>query len=115
MIVRVLLLLRGLVLCGGSRPPRRGAFVPAPDIIVNGSNLIEGDIAVTGTSTENVTTLDSFRTAEDSLWPRGVVYYRIDTDEWNGLVEPVFLDTQIDNITEALQKIENGVPCIEFR
>ena len=43
------------------------------------------------------------------------VYYQIATDEWNGVVKPVFLDTQIDNITQAIQKIENGAPGIEFR
>ena len=59
--------------------------------------------------------MNIFRTAQNSLWPRGIVPYRIDTDEWDGLVEPVFLDSQIENITQALQKIQNGVPCIEFR
>lgn len=53
--------------------------------------------------------------AQDSLWPGGIVPYRIDTEEWQGTVEPVFLADQIDNITRALLKIENGVPCIEFR
>ena len=39
----------------------------------------------------------------------------IATDEWEGVVEPVFLDSQIENITIALQKITDGVPCIHFR
>ena len=100
--------------CGGSRLPRRGAFSPTPSF----SDLpfiVEGDIAVTERSLGSGIALNAFHTAQDSLWPRGVVPYRIDTDEWEGLVEPVFLDSQIENITQALQKIQNGVPCIEFR
>ena len=30
-------------------------------------------------------------------------------------MDPVFLDSQIENITIALQKITDGVPCIHFR
>ena len=68
MVVRVLLF-GGSVPCCDTRPLCRGAFVPAPEITVNASNVIENHIAVTETSTENVTTLDAFRTAQDSLWP----------------------------------------------
>ena len=109
------LLLGVFATCGASRPPRRGAFAPAPEIDSDTPLLVEGDIAVTERSLGSGTTMNAFRTAQDSLWPRGVVPYRIDKDEWEGLVEPVFLDSQIENITHALQKIENGVPCIEFR
>ena len=60
--IRVLLF-GGFVPCCDTRPPCRDAFVPASDITVDASHVIEGDIAVTETSTENVTTLDAFRTA----------------------------------------------------
>ena len=62
MIVRVLIF-GGFVPCCDIRPPCRGAFDPTPEITVNASYVIEGDIAVTETSTENVTTMDAFRTA----------------------------------------------------
>ena len=68
MVVRVLIF-GGFVPCSDTRLLCRGAFVPAPEITVHASNVIENDIAVTETSTENVTTLDAFRTAQDSLWP----------------------------------------------
>ena len=50
------------------------------------------------------------------MWPGGVVPYTIDTaiSYESGLLEPVFSDGQIENITQAHHKIENGVPCIEF-
>ena len=115
MMIVVYLLLGVFALCGASRPPRRGAFAPAPEFTSDTPLIIEGDIAVTERSLGSETTMNIFRTVQDSLWPRGVVPYRIDTEEWQGIIEPVFLDTQIDNITQALQKIENGVPCIEFR
>ena len=110
------LLLGVLASCGASRPPRRGAFAPAPEISDSDTALmVEGDIAVTERNLGLGTPLNAFRSAQNSLWPRGVVPFRIDTDEWDGIVEPVFLDSQIDIITQAHQKIENGVPCIEFR
>ena len=109
------LLLGVFASCGASRPPRRGAFAPAPEVNLDTPLLLEGDIAVTESSLGSGTTMSAFRTAQDSLWPRGVVPFRIATDEWQGVVEPVFLDSQIENITRAHRKIENGVPCIEFR
>ena len=102
MIVAFLLLLGVFASCADSGPPRKRA-------------LVEGDIAVTEKSVGSGTAMNAFLTAQNSLWPRGVVPYRIDTDEWNGIIEPVFTDSQITNITQALFKIENGVPCIEFR
>ena len=45
----------------------------------------------------------------------GIVHYRIEEDEYEGVVEPVFTDAQIANITTALEQIETEVPCIEFR
>ena len=109
------LLLGVLASCGASRPPRRGAFAPAPEVNPDTPLVVEGDIAVTERNLGLGTPLNAFRSAQNSLWPRGVVPFRIDTDEWDGIVEPVFLDSQIDIITQAHQKIENGVPCIEFR
>ena len=41
--------------------------------------------------------------------------YRIDTFEWEGVEEPIFLDEQIDNITLALNKIMTDVPCLKFQ
>jgi len=109
------LLLGVVALCGASRPPRRGAFAPVPEITSATPFIIEGDIAVTERSVGFGPTTNSLRAAQDLLWPRGIVPYRIDTEEWEGVIEPVFLDSQIENITQALQKIEHGVPCIEFR
>ena len=59
--------------------------------------------------------LDAFLTEETSLWPRGYVPYRIDTFEWEGIVEPIFLDDQIANVTKALRQISKDVPCIKFK
>ena len=52
---------------------------------------------------------------KSKLWPGAEVPYRIENDEWMGTVEPVFTDNQIENITRALQHIQDGVPCILFR
>ena len=41
--------------------------------------------------------------------------YRIETFEWDGIVEPIFLDDQIDNITLSQGKIMADVPCLEFQ
>ena len=51
------------------------------------------------------------------MWPGGVVPYTIDTaiSYESGLLEPVFSDGQIENITLALQTITDGVPCVHFR
>ena len=79
-------------------------------------NLTQGDIAVPvshiGTDED---ALDAFVTDQKALWMTGIVHYRIEEDEYEGVVEPVFSDAQIANITDALQQIETGVPCIEFR
>ena len=75
--------------------------------------IVEGDIAVTERSAGSGTALNSFRTAQESVWPDGIVPYRFDVDFWTG--DSVFFEAQRDNISEALRKIENGVPCIEFR
>ena len=49
------------------------------------------------------------------LWPGANVPWRIETFEWDGIVEPIFLDEQIENITRAVQHIQNVVPCFIFR
>merc|ERR1712192_133718 len=51
--------------------------------------------------------------SQDSVWPDGIVPYRFDVDLW--FDTQVFFKDQRDNISLALQMIENGVPCIEFR
>ena len=96
---------------GDSRPPRPGA--PAPDITLDTPLIVEGDIAVTVRSVGSGLALNAFRTSKDSVWPDGIVRYRFDVDPWDKT--HVFFKAQRDNISLALQKIENGVPCIEFR
>ena len=98
--------------CRGPRPPHRGAFAPVPPDW-DTSHLIEGDIALHNPLGSELD-LNSFLKAKTALWPKGRIPYRIDEDEWDGNVEPVFLDSQIENITQALRKIETGVPCIDF-
>ena len=115
--------------CGGYSPPQRGAFAPAPEINLDMPLIVEGDIAVTESSLgsgKNV--LRMFQLSQSSLWPEGVVPYRIATalfftgtgrggsqERPGSLFEPVFLESQIENITQALRKIENDLPCIKFR
>ena len=41
--------------------------------------------------------------------------YRIEEIEWKGVMEPIFLDNQIGNITLALGKIMTDVPCLKFQ
>ena len=104
-----------LTSCGASRPPRRGSFAAA-QLDSHNSSLVEGDIALPPNPHGSGSALNAFLKDRKALWPRGRVPYRIDTDEWDeGIVEPVFLDSQIENITQALQKIESGVPCIDFK
>ena len=101
--------------CKASRPPNRGSFAsPEPD--VDTPNLIEGDIVLPPNVQGSSSALNTFLKSKKALWPRARVPYRIETYEWEeGLVEPVFLDSQIENITLALQRIETGVPCIDFK
>ena len=89
----------------------RGNFVP-PD---TSPALVEGDIAVPETHLNSGKALDAFLTETAALWPRGYLPYRIDTFEWEGVEEPIFLDEQIDNITLALNKIMTDVPCLKFQ
>ena len=41
--------------------------------------------------------------------------FRLETDVWDGVEEPIFSEAQIENITQALGQISGAVPCIEFR
>ena len=95
---------------GLSHPSQRGGSAPVPEISSEMPFIVEGDIAVTESGLVFGTAMNAFLTTENSLWPRGVVPYRIAMD----FGMPVFLDNQIENITQAIQTIENGVPCIEF-
>ena len=105
----------GAVRDGAVRLPHRGAFAQAPSQPESNPNLVEGDIAVparvSGGSTQ---LLDSFIKAKKNHWPKGRVRYCIESDIWQGVEEPVFTEDQIANITQALAKIESGVPCVEF-
>ena len=116
--------LLGFIGLVGSNPSRvgkksgylRGEFASAQDTL--SPNLKQGDIAVPASqagSEEDKDTFDSFVTDQRALWMTGIVHYRIEEDEYEGVVEPVFADDQIGNITKALDQIETEVPCIEFR
>ena len=86
----------------------RGNFIPP------GTNpaLVEGHIAVPESHLNSGKALDAILTETTArVWPRGYVPYRIDTF----VVEPIFLDEQIDNITLTLGKIMQDVPCLKFQ
>ena len=89
----------------------RGTFVP-PETT---SSLVEGDIAVPETYDGTGLVLGAFLANQSALWPRAFIPYRIETFEWNGKVEPIFLDDQIENITQSLTKIMTDVPCLKFQ
>ena len=117
-----MLWLLGFIGLVGSNPSRvgkksghpRGEFVPAEDTL--SPNLMQGDIAVPESRVGGEDdALDAFVTDKKALWMTGIVRYRIEEDEYEGVVEPVFTDDQIANITKALEQIETEVPCIEFR
>ena len=114
--------LLGLVGLAGSNPSRvgkksgfpRGEFAPAQDTV--SPNLMQGDIAVPVSHIgADEDALDAFVIDQKALWMTGIVRYRIEEDEYEGVVEPVFTEDQIANITKALEQIETEVPCIEFR
>merc|ERR1712037_7895 len=89
----------------------RGTFVP-PE---TSPRLVEGDIAVPEAHLGTGLVLGAFLANQSALWPRGFVPYRIATFEWNGKVEPIFLDDQIANISQSLTKIMRDVPCLKFQ
>ena len=92
----------------------RGEFAPAQDTI--SPNLMQGDIAIPVSHIgADEDALDAFVIDQKALWMTGIVRYRIEEDEYEGVVEPVFTEDQIANITKALEQIETEVPCIEFR
>ena len=113
------LLLGVFATCGNSRPPTQGDSqpprprAPASNITLDTPLIVEGDIAVTESSVQSGTALNAFRTSQDSVWPGGIVRYRFDVDPFDGT--PVFFKAERDIISLALWKIENGVPCMEFR
>ena len=112
-IIGYLLCLLIFTACGASRPPSRVAFAPVVQDDSDTLHRIEGDIE---NLNRNGSALNTFLKDTKALWPRGQVPYRIDTAEWEvGVEEAVFLDSQIENITQALRKIETGVPCIDFK
>ena len=78
-------------------------------------NLVEGDIAVPETHLGTGRALDAFLMEPTALWPRGYIPYRIETFEWEGVVEPIFSDDQIENITLSHKKIMTDVPCLKFQ
>ena len=92
----------------------RGEFASAQDTI--SPNLMQGDIAVPVSQIgADEDALEAFVIDQKALWMTGIVRYRIAEDEYEGVVEPVFTEDQIANITKALEQIETEVPCIEFR
>ena len=95
------------------QPPSRGSFAPPEQN--SSSNLVEGDIAVPESHTGTGVAAAAFLKEKAKLWLRGFVPYRFETFEWDGVTEPVFLESQMANITLALDKIMLGVPCIKFR
>ena len=95
------------------RPRSRGEF--ATDNGGLGAHLLEGDMAVPGQAMVAGTVQEAFLANRTQLWPQGLVSYRFETFQWDGITEPVFLDSQMENITSALEKIARDVPCIKFR
>ena len=98
--------------CLAFAPPSRGTF---DDVLSTSTpNLVEGDMAVPVGHLGTGIAPEAFLSKKANLWPRGIVYYKFETFEWEGVVEPVFLDSQMENITQALQLIMHNVPCIKF-
>ena len=93
---------------------QRGEFAPVQDTI--SPNLVQGDIAVPVNNTgADEDALYAFVTDQKALWNKGIIHYRIEEDEYEGIWEPVFTVEQIENITTSLNLINSEVPCIRFR
>ena len=101
-----------LIVHGALGAPFRGNFTYRQST----PTLVEGDIVIpasyVGRGDEE---LDAFLADPELLWPNGFVPYCFETFEWEGELEPAFLDDQIENITQALGKISRDVPCIKFK
>ena len=94
-------------------PSHRGEFASSQD--TTSLNLVEGDIVLPERQLRSAGgTLSANLVDETALWPKGFIRYRFETDDFGDGPEPVFSDAQIENITQALQKISTGVPCIDF-
>ena len=104
------ILLWSFVLLGSVSANFRGNFVPPK----TNSTLVEGDIVVRETHLDSGKALDAFLTEETSLWPRGYMPYSIEEIEWKGVMEPIFLDNHIDNISLDLGNIMMDVHCLKF-
>ena len=102
-----------LLSCASVRPRARGEFPSTQGSLT--PHLLEGDIAVPEHHLVAGTVQEAFLANQTQLWPQGLVSFRFETFEWEGRVEPVFLDSQMANITTALDKIMQEVPCIKFR
>ena len=76
---------------------------------------VQGDIAVPQSHVGTGEELSAFLREPSLLWPNGFVFYWIETEEWNGKVEPLFDDEGVNNITQAINKIMEAVPCIKFK
>ena len=102
-----------LVSCGSVRPRARGEFPTSQGS--HTPHLLEGDIAVSEHHLVAGTVQEAFLANQAQLWPQGLISFRFETFEWEGRVEPVFLDSQMANITTALDNVMQEVPCIKFR
>ena len=84
-----LLLLSVASLTSALERPVRGRvpFRPGPDLA-----LVEGDVAVP-VSQGGGQTRNTFVTDPSHLWSNGIVFYRFETFEWDGVEEFIFTDS----------------------
>ena len=94
-------------------PPSRGTF--SPPMSTSSRHLVEGDMAVPSSHLSSSPAQDSFLQNPSLLWPGAVIYFRFELFEWDGVMEPLFLDSQKDNITTAMERIATAVPCFKFK
>ena len=110
----IYIIFANFMLSSGSVSPRaRGEFPTSQGS--HTPHLMEGDIAVPEHHLVAGTVQEAFLANQAQLWPQGLISFRFETFEWEGRVEPVFLDSQMANITTALDNIMQEVPCIKFR
>ena len=92
--------------------PFRGAYTPHQTRLT----LVEGDIAIPESHAgRGADELDAFLSDPELLWPNGFVPYCFETFAWEDGKQPIFMDDQIANITQALGQITRNVPCIKFK